>query len=69
MPQHPRTWQKKYYRWPFCQSWQNICKRSFLAMILVFALIVLSVVAITATIVALFTDGYRRVPTDWRRLP
>lgn len=31
--------------------------------------VLLAVVAIVATIRALFTDGYRRIPTDLNRLP
>ncbi len=30
---------------------------------------ILTVVASAATIRALRTDGYRRIPTDWTRLP
>ncbi|SIT86313.1 hypothetical protein SAMN05880545_2499 [Microbacterium sp. RU33B] len=38
-------------------------------MFLIIVLSALSATAIVSTIVALRTDGYRRVPTDWTRLP
>jgi hypothetical protein len=38
-------------------------------MITLLALAALAVVAVTATLVALPKDGYRRIPTDWSRLP
>ncbi len=38
-------------------------------MFLIIVLSALSAVAIVSTIVALRTDGYRRVPTYWTRLP
>jgi hypothetical protein len=38
-------------------------------MFMVILLAALSILAIAATIVALSTDGYRPVPTDWSRLP
>lgn len=38
-------------------------------MFMVILLAALSTVAIAATIAALRTDGYRRTPTDWSRLP
>jgi len=37
-------------------------------MILVIALLALAAWATIATLVELRRDGYRRVPTDWRRL-
>ena len=38
-------------------------------MLMVILLAALSILAIASTIVALYKDGYRRVPTDWSRLP
>jgi len=38
-------------------------------MLMVILLAALSIVAIAATIAALRTDGHRRTPTDWSRLP
>ena len=38
-------------------------------MILVILLAALSILAIASTTVALYKDGYRRVPTDWSRIP
>lgn len=37
-------------------------------MILVIALIVLAAWATVATVVELRRDGYRRTPTDWKRI-
>ena len=38
-------------------------------MFMVILLAALSILAIASTIVALYRDGYRRVPTEWSRLP
>ena len=38
-------------------------------MFLVILLAALSILAIASTIAALHKDGYRRVPTDWSRIP
>lgn len=38
-------------------------------MFIMIVLTALSVVAIASTISSLRNDGYRRVPTDWTRLP
>ncbi|WP_243075788.1 hypothetical protein [Microbacterium sp. SS28] len=38
-------------------------------MFMVILLAALSIFAIAATVAALRTDGYRRTPTDWSRLP
>ena len=38
-------------------------------MFIVIVFAALSVVAIASTLVALATDGYRRIPTDPARLP
>lgn len=38
-------------------------------MILVILLAALAVIAVVGTVRALMTDGYRRVPTEWSRVP
>ncbi|WP_345800840.1 hypothetical protein AAIB33_15405 [Microbacterium sp. AZCO] len=38
-------------------------------MFMVILLAALAILAIASTVAALRTDGYRRVPTDWSRLP
>ena len=38
-------------------------------MFMVILLAALSILAIASTIAALAKDGYRRVPTDWSRIP
>jgi hypothetical protein len=38
-------------------------------MFMVILIAALSTAAIASTIAALRNDGYRRIPTDWSRLP
>jgi len=38
-------------------------------MFMVILLAALSILAIASTIAALHRDGYRRIPTDWSRIP
>ncbi|MFH8251084.1 hypothetical protein ACH3VR_12010 [Microbacterium sp. B2969] len=38
-------------------------------MFMVILLAALAILAIASTIAALRTDGYRRIPTDWSRVP
>jgi len=38
-------------------------------MFMVILLAALSVVGIGSTIAALYRDDYRRIPTDWSRIP
>lgn len=67
---YPRgLWQFVDDAWPSCHFWQMRVKRSFLAMMLFVATALLAAYAVVAALVALPKDGYRRVPTDWRRLP
>jgi len=63
------VWQFSCDVWLFCHSWQFFRKRSVSAMFMVILLAALSAVALSSTIAALRTDGYRRIPTDRTRLP
>ena len=38
-------------------------------MLIILVLAALALCAIAASIAALRNDGYRRIPTDWARLP
>ncbi|GAA1858346.1 hypothetical protein GCM10009796_20930 [Microbacterium koreense] len=62
-------WQKSYEQRLFCHSWRKSRKHSFSAMALLITIFGLAVVAIVSTFRALGNDGYRRIPTDPRRLP
>jgi hypothetical protein len=63
------VWQFSCDVWLFCHWWQFFRKRSVSAMFMVILLAALSAVALSSTIAALRTDGYRRIPTDRTRLP
>jgi hypothetical protein len=64
-----KAWQFSYDACPSCHSWQFYGKRSVSAMFLIIVLAALSAWALASTVVALRSDGYRRVPTDRTRLP
>jgi len=66
---HRTAWQFSCDVCPSCHSWQYKHKRSVSAMFMVILLAALSAVALSSTIAALRTDGYRRIPTDRTRLP
>jgi len=64
-----RRWQFSGDVWPSCHSWRILVKRSFSAMFIVILLAALSLFAVVVTATVLPRDGYRRVPTDWTKLP
>lgn len=54
---------------PDCHSWQEKARRKFSAMDIIIVFLVIAVaIAVTATVRAWLVDGYRRIPTDGRRL-
>ncbi len=62
-------WQDSYGTRLSCHSWHYLDRRSFSAMILFLVVAALSTLGVTATIVVVLRDGYRRVPVDRSRLP
>lgn len=67
-----RVWQYSIVQRHFCHSWRKHAARSFSAMILLIllaVLVALAVAGVVGTMRALRNDGYRRIPTDWSRVP
>lgn len=62
-------WQEKRDACLSCHSWLDSYNHSVTAVIVLLASALLAAVAIAASVRSLFTDGYRRLPTDRNRLP
>lgn len=63
------AWQFIGDAWPSCHFWQGVVKRSFLAMLIIFAVAAIAAYALISALIAIPKDGYRAVRTDPRRLP
>ena len=65
---HP-GWHESYDVCSFRHSWRELFDHSFSDMIILLFMSAIAVWGVVSALRAVRTDGFRRVPTDYRRLP